>query len=94
MIQSDQTSVWATLRIMCREEVGRSLQGQVRFVLRVRLQHGNYRDCSIGALSARRRGLGIFAVAALTRLLDKHVYAPIAPVRGTHGGKSTSNSLQ
>lgn len=72
VLKSDQTSVWATLRIMRKEEVGQSLQGRVRFVLRVRLQHGNYRDCSIGALSARRRGLGIFAVAALTRLPDKH----------------------
>ena len=72
VLKSDQTSVWATLRIMRKEEVGQSLQGRVRFVLRVRLQHGNYRDCSIGALSARRRGLGIFTVAALTRLPDKH----------------------
>jgi hypothetical protein len=51
---------------MCREEVGQSLQGRVRFVLRVRLQHGNNLDCSSGAFSARRRGLGLFAVAAVT----------------------------
>jgi hypothetical protein len=67
VLQFDQTTVGATLRIMCREEVGQSLQGRVRFVLRVRLQHGNYLDCSSGAFSARRRGMGIFAVAALTR---------------------------
>src|SRR5450631_2461489 len=70
VLQCDQTTVWATLRIMCREEVGKSLQGQVRFFLRVRLQHVNNIDCSCGAFSARWRGLGIFAVAPLTRLPD------------------------
>jgi hypothetical protein len=94
VFQRDQTSVWTTLSIICREEVGQSLQGQVRFVLRVRLQHGNYRNCSIGALSARRRGLGIFAVAALTRLLDKYVNVLIAPVCATFEGKSASNPVQ
>jgi hypothetical protein len=59
---------------MCREEVGQSLQGRVRFLLRVRLQHGNYLDRSIGAFSAWRWGLGIFALAALTSHPDKHEY--------------------
>ena len=45
--------------------MGQSLQGRVRFLLRVRLQHGNCLDCSSGAFSARRWGLGIFALAAL-----------------------------
>jgi hypothetical protein len=35
------------------------------------LPHGNNRDCSAGAFSTWRRGLGIFAVAALTRLPNK-----------------------
>jgi hypothetical protein len=38
--------------------------------------------------------MGIFAVAALTRLLDKHVNGLIAPVCGTPEGKSASNSIQ
>ena len=38
----------------------------VRFLLRVRLQHGNYLGCSSGAFSARRWGLGIFTLAAIT----------------------------
>jgi hypothetical protein len=68
VLQCDQTTVCASLRIVCSEEVGQSYQGRVRFVLRVRLQHGNNLDCSSGAFSAWGRGLGIFAVAALTRL--------------------------
>jgi hypothetical protein len=32
-VECDQTIVWATLKIMCREKVGQPLQGQVRFVL-------------------------------------------------------------
>ena len=75
-VQCDQTTIRATLRIVCREEVGQSLQGRVRFVLRERLQHANNLDCSSGSFSARRRGLGIFAVAALTRLPKKHVPVP------------------
>jgi len=69
-VQCDQTTVSITLSIMCMDEVGQSLQGRVRFLLRVRLQHGNRIDCSSGALSDRWRGLGIFAVAQLTRLPD------------------------
>jgi hypothetical protein len=68
VVQCDQTTVSVTLRIMCREEVGQSLQGRLRSLLRVRLQNVNIFDCSSGAFSAWRRGLGIFAVAALTRL--------------------------
>ena len=79
VVQCDQTTFWATPRIMCREEVGQSLQGRVRFLLRVRLQHGNYLDCSIGAFSARRWGLGIFALAALTSQPDKHVHVLFDP---------------
>jgi len=55
-------------------EVGQLPQGQVRFVSRMRLQHGNNRNCSSSAFSARRRGLGIFAVAALTQLPNKFVH--------------------
>ena len=33
VLQCDQTTVLANLKIICREEVGQSLQGQVRFVL-------------------------------------------------------------
>jgi hypothetical protein len=72
VIKCDQTTVWAIPKIVCREEVRRSLPGRVRFVLRGRLQHGNNLDCSTGAFSARRRGLGIFAVASLKWLLNKH----------------------
>jgi len=70
VLQCDQTTVWATLKIMCSEEVCRSLQGQLAFFLRVRLQHVNNIDCSSGSFSARWRGLGIFAVAPLMRLPD------------------------
>jgi hypothetical protein len=78
VLQCDQTTVLAAHRIMCREEVGQSYQGQVRFALRVRLQHGNDFDCSGGAFSARRRGLGIFALAALTgRRVSTHTCCSI-----------------
>jgi hypothetical protein len=56
-----------------REEERPSLQGRVCFVFQVRLQHGNYQNGSASVLSAQWRGLGIFAVAALTRLPNKHV---------------------
>jgi hypothetical protein len=82
VIQCDQTTVWVIPKIVCREEVGRSLQGPVCFVLRERLQHGNNLDCSTGAFSARRRGLGIFALAALTRLLNKCVRVFFDPICG------------
>jgi len=93
-VQCDQTSACATHRIMYREEVGQSLQGQVRFVLRVRLQHGNNRDCSAGTFSARRRGLGIFAVAALARLTNKHIQVLFHTICGTPGGRSASDSIR
>src|ERR1700733_9148237 len=80
----------ATLRIMCREEVGQSLQGRVRFLLRVRLQHGNSFDCSRSAFSARRRWLGIFAVAQLRRLPDKYVQTLVDPICGIAEGRSTA----
>jgi hypothetical protein len=80
--QCDQTIIWPTLSIMRSGEVGQSLQGQARFVLRVRLQHGNSRDCSIGAFSARRRGLGIFALAALTWIFDTYVHVLFDPFAG------------
>ena len=65
VLKCDQTIVWATLKIVCSEEVGQSLQGRVRFLLRVRLQHGDNPGCSTGTFSARRRRMGIFAVAQL-----------------------------
>jgi hypothetical protein len=76
------------------EEVGQSLQERVRFVLRVRLQHGNNLDCSAGAFSARRRWLGIFAVAALTRLPNKHVHVLFDPICGMPEGRSAPNSIR
>jgi hypothetical protein len=88
-VQFDQTPVSANLRIICREEVGQSLQGRVRFLLRARLQHGNHSDCSSGALSDRRRWLGIFAVAQLTELPDQHAHVLPDPIRGMPGGSST-----
>ena len=78
-VQCDQTTIWATPRIVCREEVGQSLQGRVSFLLRVRLQHGNYLDCSIGAFSARRWRLGIFALAALKSQPDRHAHVLFDP---------------
>lgn len=80
MIRYDQTVVWETPRITCSEEVGQSLQGRVCFLLRVRLQHGNSLDCPIGTFSARRRGMGIFEVAPLTRLPDKYGQTLLYPV--------------
>ena len=96
LFQCDQTTVRATLKIMCREEVGQSLQGRVRFVLRVRLQHGNDPDYSVGAFSARRRGLGIFAVAAeLTLLSNNHLHAcSLILFAGCLGGRSAPNSIR
>jgi hypothetical protein len=93
-VQCDQTTVSANLRIMCREEVGQSLQGRVCFLLRARLQHVNNLDCSSGAFSARRRGLGIFAVAPLTRLPNKHVHVLFDPVCGMAGGRSAPMSIR
>jgi hypothetical protein len=89
VVQCEQTTLWATLRIMCREEVGQSLQGRVRFLLRVRLQHGNNPDCSTGAVSDRWRGLGIFAVAQLTRPPDKHIQTLLDPICGLAEKRST-----
>ena len=93
-VQCDQTIVWTTNSIMCRQDVGQSLQGRVRFVLRVRLQHVNNLDCSSGAFSARRRGLGIFAVAALTGLLNENVHVLFDPLCGLPGGRSAPNSIR
>jgi hypothetical protein len=92
-VQSDQTTVWATRRMMCREEMGQSLQGHVRFVQSVRLHHGNSLDCFASAFSDRRRGLGIFAVEALTQLLNKLAHVRIDPIRGMHGGRSAPISM-
>ena len=77
MVQCEQKTAQATRRIMCREEVGQSFQGRVRFLLRARLQHGNSSDRFVGAFSARWRRLGIFTVAPLAPLLDKlgHIFA-------------------
>jgi hypothetical protein len=44
-------------------------------------QHGNNRDCSIGAFSSWRRGLGIFPVAALKRLPIENKRARLTPCR-------------
>ncbi len=95
VVQSAQTTVRATLRIMCREEVGQSLQGRVRFLLRRRFQHGNNSDCPAGAFSARRRGLGIFAVAPeLTRLPNQHVHVLFDPLCGVPGAVSAPASMR
>jgi hypothetical protein len=88
-VQCDQTTVLATLKIMCREEVGQSLQGRLRFLLRVRLKHVNNIDCCCGAFSARRRGLGIFAVAPLTRPPDIHARILLDPICWIAEGGST-----
>src|ERR1035438_10279769 len=74
--------------ITCREEVGQSLQGRVRFLLRVRSQHVNNIDCSSGTFSARGRGLGIYAVAPLTRLPDKLEHVLFDPICGIAEGRS------
>jgi hypothetical protein len=58
-------------------------------LLEARLQDGNRIDCSTGPFSSRRRGLGIFAVAALTRLPDKHVQTLLDPICGIAEGIST-----
>jgi hypothetical protein len=94
MLQCDQTIAGTNSRMMCREEVGQSLQGRVSFFLRVRLQHGNNCDCSIGAFSTRGRGLGIFALAALTRLPDKYPHALPDLVCGMPDGRSAPSSIR
>ncbi len=88
VIQCDQTTACGALRIMSREEVGQSLQGRVRFLLRVRLQHVNNSDCSSGAFSARRRRLGIYAVASLKWLPNKHGHVLFNPICGMREGRS------
>jgi len=93
-VECDQTTVRATLRITCREEVGQLLQGRIRFFLRWRLQYGNSRDCSVGAFSARRRGLGIFAVAEVTQLPVNHLHLPFDRMCGMAGGTSVPNSIR
>jgi hypothetical protein len=92
-VQCDQTIVWTTHRITYREEVGKSLQGRVRFLLPVRLQHGNYLDCSSGAFSARWWRLGIFAVAQLTRLRNKFVHVPFSSIYGMPGESAPPNPM-
>jgi hypothetical protein len=94
MLQCEQTTVWATLRIRCREEVGQSLQWRVRFLLRVRSQYGNYRDCSIGAFSARWWWMGIFAVAGLAQLPNKHVHVLSYHICGISITVSAPNSIR
>ena len=85
-VQCDQTSVWPTPRIMCREEVGQSLQRRVPFLLRRRSQNGNNLDRSTGALSARRWWMGIFAVARLARLPNEQLLDPICGMPGAVSG--------
>ena len=80
VVQYEQTTVWATLRIMHREEVRQSLQGRVHFILLGRLRHGNNLDRSTGAVFARWRWVGIFAVAPLTRLTDNRVNMLLDPI--------------
>jgi hypothetical protein len=65
---------------MCREEVDRRYKGGSLVVLRVRSRHGNDLDCSGAAVSARRRGLGIFAVAALTHPPNEHLRVLFDPL--------------
>jgi hypothetical protein len=89
-VQCDQTTKWATPRIMCREEVEQSLQGRVRFLLRVRSQHDNSIDRSSGSFSPRWRGMGIFAVAQLGQLPDRHAYVLGDPICGNPERRSTS----
>ena len=90
VVQCDQTTATHTLRITRRDEVGQSFQGRVRFVWGVRLQHGNSLDCSAGALSARRRRLGIFSLARLTRLSHQHVHALFDPVCAISEGERSA----
>jgi hypothetical protein len=71
------------------EEVGQSLQGRVCFSLRARLQHGNNLDCPIGTFFARRRWMGIYAVAPLMRRPDKHGPTLLSPFCGIAEGRST-----
>jgi hypothetical protein len=92
VVQCDQTTVWTTLRIVSREEVGQSLQGRVRFLWRMRSQHVNTIDCSTGSFSDRWRRLGLFAVAQLTRIPDEHLQTPLDPMCGIAVGRSTPNS--
>jgi hypothetical protein len=94
MVQFDQTTICVTPRIVCKEEVGQSLQGPVRFIVRVRLQRGNYLDCSSGTISARRRGLGLFKVAQLTQHRDKHVQMLHDPICEIAESRSAPNSIR
>jgi len=67
VVECDQTSVLATFIMLLREEVRRSLPRQFTFLLQVRYNNGNRIGCSIGAVFARRRGLGIPSLPRLMR---------------------------
>jgi hypothetical protein len=94
VLQCDQTIVGTPLRIMYREEVGQSLQRQVRFLLRGRLQHVNNINCSGGSISARWRGLGLFTVAAVTQLQVEHAHSLLCPICGTPAGRPDPSSIR
>jgi hypothetical protein len=72
--------------------MGQSLQGESAFRLRVRLQHVNNFDCSSGAFFARRRGLGIYAVASLERLPNKHLHVLLEPIQAIRFSSALGSS--
>src|SRR5208282_175359 len=55
------------LYLLHSEEVGRPLQRPVQLPLTSEVQHGNRIDCSLGAVFARWRRLGILSLARLAR---------------------------
>ena len=68
VVECDHTSVLATFIMLHREEVRRPLQRPVQPPLtQVRYNNGNRIGCSIGAVFARRRGLGIPSLPRLAR---------------------------
>ena len=69
VVQCDQTSVFASSRMLRSEEVIRPLQRSVQLPLIGEVSHGNDLDYSPGAVFARWRGLGILSLAPLNRAI-------------------------
>jgi hypothetical protein len=62
------------------------LKGRSSLVAQRRLQHGNRIDRSSGVFGARRRWMGIFAVAPLAKLPCKCISVLLDPICGPQGG--------
>src|ERR1700694_4903324 len=92
VVECDQTSVSTTFIMSHREEVRRPLQRPFRFLLQVRYNNGNRIGCSISAVFARRRGLGIPSLPRLARS-KWQTFCTSAARRNTKGGPGNGPTL-